>query len=45
MVGIGLDGLQKCMKKFGKNRYSHYLACGDVFMAVYMFRLTKWFVF
>lgn len=42
----GWDGLQKCMKKFGgKNRYSHYLACGDVFMAVYMFRLTKWFVF
>lgn len=42
----GWEGLQKCMKKFGgNNRYSHYLACGDGFMDVYMFRFTKWFVF
>lgn len=42
----GWEGLQKCMKKFGgNNRYSHYLACGDGFMDVYMFRFTKWLVF
>ena len=42
----GCERLQKCTKKFGENnRYSHYLACGDGFMDVYMFRFMKWFVF
>ena len=53
MVCSGRDGwlggwerLQKCTKKFGgNNRYSHYVACGDGFMDVYMFRFMKWFVF
>ena len=44
-VGVGKggqEGLQKGMKKFGgSNRYSHYLACGDGFMDVYMSKFTK----